>query len=161
ELLPDKDVEGILAALHNIAVCLIMLNDYEEAEAAYQRVRTFCSSQDMPLATAQAEYNIAYLYYLKGSYGRAIDMLRTAREVALKTGDAYHAALCHLDLAEIYLELNLCQDAVDLAQTAFKDFHQLGMGYEAAKALCLSAIGLSQQARVFRALQVFDQARGM
>src|SRR5215470_10927581 len=28
QLLPDRDVEGIIAALHNIAVCQIMLNDY-------------------------------------------------------------------------------------------------------------------------------------
>lgn len=161
ELLPDKDDEGILAALHNIAVCQIMLNEYEDAEATYQQVRTFCNSRDVPLATAQAEYNIAYLHYLKGAYGRAIDMLRSAREVALKTGDAYHVALCHLDLSEIYLELNLCQDTVELAQRAFKDFQQLGMGYEAAKALCQSAIALSQQGKTFRALQLFDQARTM
>src|SRR5262249_56096301 len=32
QLLPDKDKEGIVAALHNGAVCLIMLNEYERAE---------------------------------------------------------------------------------------------------------------------------------
>jgi CHAT domain-containing protein len=158
QLSPDKDNEGTMAALHNIAVCLIMLHEHEEAEHTYHQLRNICSSRDVPLAKAQAEYNIAYLYYLRGAYGRAIEMLRMARDLALTTGDSYHAALCQLDLSEIYLELNLYHDAAELAQSAFKDFQQLGMGYEAAKALCQSGIAMSQQGKGYRALQFFDEA---
>jgi tetratricopeptide (TPR) repeat protein len=42
QLLPDKDAEGIIAALHNIAVCRIILNDYANALNAYERAREFC-----------------------------------------------------------------------------------------------------------------------
>lgn len=161
QLLPDKDDEGIIAALHNIAVCLMMLNDYEGAQAGYEQLRKFCTGRNVPLAMAQAEYNIAYLYYLKGAYGRAIDALRTARAVAQKAGDTYHAALCQLDLSEIYLELNLHQNASELAQDAFDQFQQLGMKYEAAKALCQSAIALTQQRKGYRAIEAFERARAM
>jgi CHAT domain-containing protein len=161
QLLPDKDVEGIIAALHNIAVCRIMLHDYAKALNAYERAREFCRGRNMPLALAQADYNIAYLHYLRGNYGRAIGMLRAARETSQKAADAYHAALCHLDLSEIYLELNLNLDAGELAQEAFNSFQKLGMGYEAAKALCFSAIALSQQHKGLQALTVFSQSRAM
>lgn len=158
-LLSARDSEGIIAALHNAAVCLIALNEYEKALSAYGMARNVARKRRMPLAVAQAEYNIAYLYYLRGRYGRAIQMLRAARKFSEKVGDEYHAALCHLDLSEIYLELNLNQDAAELAQQAYAGFQRLGMGYEAAKAVCNSAIALSQQGDRLRALEVFAQAR--
>jgi len=161
QLLPDKDKEGIVAALHNGAVCLIMLNEYERAEHTFGQVSKFCQEWNMPVAMAQAEYNIAYLHYLRGLYGLAIEKLRAAHNIAQEAGDAYHSALCQLDLSEIYLELNTNQDAAELAKEAFTSFKQLGMGYESAKALCNSAIALSQQGEGFRALELFAQARDL
>jgi CHAT domain-containing protein len=160
-LLPAKDTEGIIAALHNAAVCLIALNEFEKALSTYKLVLKAARKGHMPLAVAQAEYNIAYLYYLRGRYGQAIEVLRTARKFSEKVGDAYHVALCQLDLSEIYLELNLNQDAAELAREAFFRFQRLGMGYEAAKALCGSAVALSQQGHGLRALDLFAQARAM
>ena len=160
-LILDEDQEGIIASLHNIAVCLIMVNDYEGAQGTYEKIREFCVSRKVPLALAQAEYNIAYMHYLRGSYGRALDMLRNARKLAQRTGDNYHAALCDLDLAEIYLEINLHHDAIELAQQAFTQFDHLGIKYEAAKALCYLAVGLSQERKGFRALELFQRARAM
>ena len=86
-------------------------------------------------------------------------MLRAVREDSERVGDNYHTALCHLDLSEIYLELNMSQEAREMAQEAFTRFEQLGMGYEAAKALCNSAIAFSQENKGFRALDLFAQAR--
>ena len=160
-LQPAKDTEGIIAALHNAAVCQIALNEYEQALRTYKLVRKSGQKGRMPLAVAQADYNIAYLYYLRGRYGQAVEMLRAAQKFSENVGDAYHAALCRLDLSEIYLELNLNQDAGELAKEAFASFQRLGMGYEAGKALCNSAIGLAQQGHAPRALDLFAQARNM
>jgi CHAT domain-containing protein len=159
QLLPDKDVEGIAAALHNQMICWISMNDYPKALGTYQRAREFCVRHAMPLAVAQADYNIAYLHYLRGEYNRSIEMLRATREACLKIGDAYHVALCYLDLAEIYLELNLSEEATETAQEAHVRFEKLSMGYEAAKALTYLAISHSQQEKVFRALELFAKAR--
>lgn len=161
QLLPDKDSEGLIAALHNVAMCLIMLNEYERADSAYEQVSKLCKERMMHLAMAQAEYNRAYLCYLRGAYGQAIEKLRAARETAQAAGDVYHSALCQLDLSEIYLELNINHDAAELSREAFTSFKQLGMGYESAKALCNSAIALSQQGEGFRALELFVQARAV
>jgi len=59
----------------------------------------------------KADYNIAYLYYLRGEYSQAIERLYAARRSCEAIGDHYHHALCHLDLSEIYLELNLSEEA--------------------------------------------------
>ena len=161
QLIPDRDTEGVIAALHNIAMCLISLNDFERALCTHERVRDICKAEDLPLAVVQADYNIAYLYYLRGEYGRAIELLRTTQQACQATGDPYHAALCRLDLSEIYVELNLSEAAAEMADEAFRRFRDLGMGYEAAKALCNSAIASSQQGRGRQALELFAQARSL
>jgi CHAT domain-containing protein len=161
QLVPDKDTEGIAAALHNIAVCQIGLNDFRAALETYQRARAFCQQHELPLAVAQADYNIAYLHYHRGEYNRAIEMLRATNEACQRVGDAYHTALSLLDLAEIYLELNLVQEAAEMAQEASSRFQQLGMGYEAAKSLTFFAIALSHQKQTSSSLERFSQARAV
>src|SRR5437016_512201 len=158
-LLPYKDVEGIGVVLSNMAVCLISLNDFPRALATYQRARAFCQKHNMPLLVAQADYNIAYLYYLRGEYSLAIEALYAARRACESTGDAYHLALCHLDLSDIYLELNLSEEAREMAHEGFLRFQKLGMGYEAAKTLANEATAYGQQGKTTQALERFVKAR--
>src|SRR6267143_1441036 len=160
-LLPYKDTEGIAVVLSNMAVCLISLNDFPRALAAYRGARSFCEQNNMPLLVAQADYNIAYLYYLRGEYSRAIEALYAARRACEDTGDAYHFALCHLDLSDIYLELNLSEEAREMAHEGFLRFQKLGMGYEAAKTLANEAIAYGQQGKTVQALERFAKAREM
>ena len=101
----------------------------------------------MPLLVAQADYNIAYLYYLRGEYTRALELYRAAREQCERLGDAYHSALCDLDRSEMYLELNLSDEAGELAERALTRFDELGMAYEAAKAVTNLALATSRQRR--------------
>jgi tetratricopeptide (TPR) repeat protein len=159
ELLPHKDTEGVGVALHNMAVCLIMLNDFERALACYRRVRKVCGESGMPLLALQADYNIAYLHFLRGDYRAALDGLRQTREMCLGNGDAYHAALCDLDEAEIYVELNLSDEAVHKGEQAARQFKALGMGFETGRAVANLAIAHHQQGDSSRAVELFAQAR--
>ena len=161
DLMPYKDAEGIAVVLSNMAVCLISLNDFPRALATYQRARAFCHENSMPLLVAQADYNIAYLYYLRGEYSHAIEALYAARRACEATGDAYHFALCHLDLSDIYLELNLSEEAREIAHEGFLRFEKLGMGYEAAKTLANEATAYAQQGKTVHALERFARAREM
>jgi CHAT domain-containing protein len=88
-------------------------------------------------------------------------MLFATRRACEVTGDAYHLALCHMDLSEIYLELNLSEEAREMAREAFVRFEKLGMGYEAAKSLANEAIAYGQQGKTVHALERFTKARAM
>jgi CHAT domain-containing protein len=156
-----EDWERAAITLHNMAMCLISLNDFAKSLDCYQQSRELCVRYDMPLLRDQADYNIAYLYYFRGEYSRAIEMLFTTRRACEITGDAYHLALCHLDLSEIYLELNLSEEAREMAQGGFLRFEKLGMGYEAAKTLANEAIAYGQQGKTMQALERFTKARAM
>jgi CHAT domain-containing protein len=158
-LLPFRDAEGLAVALYNMAVCLITLNDFPRALATYQRAREMCVSHGMTLLVTQSDYNIAYLYYLRGEYSRAIEMLRATREECKKNGDAHVLALCYLDLSEIYLELNLSNEAKETAHEGYLRFQKLGMGYEEAKCQAYEAMASSQLGKALGSLELFAQAR--
>src|SRR6266481_6947063 len=161
DLLPYKDAEGIAVVLSNMAMCLVSLNDFPRALDCHQKARDACERYGMPLLRDQADYNIAYLYYFRGEYSRAIEMLFATRRACEITGDAYHLALCHLDLSDIYLELNLSEEAREMAHEGFQRFERLGMGYEAAKTLANEAIAYGQQGKIVYALERFTKARAM
>jgi CHAT domain-containing protein len=161
QLLPHRDVEAIGVALHNMAVCLIALDDFDRALQIYQRVHAFCEEHEMPLLVAQADYNIALLFYLRGDYTRALELLNVTRETCRKNGDKYHLALCDLDESEIYLELSFVEEAAEMAQKSFDQFQEIGMGYEAARSLANLAIAVSLQGNSSAGLDFFARAREM
>jgi len=154
-----QDWERLAVTLSNMAMCLISLNDFTKALDCYEQARELCVRYQMPLLRDQADYNIAYLYYFRGEYSRSIQMLQTTRAACQKSGDAYHYALCHLDLSEIYLELNLSEEARQMAHDGNQQFQKLGLGYEAAKTLANEAIALGQQGMSVRSLELFNTAR--
>ncbi|HTQ61459.1 MAG TPA: CHAT domain-containing protein [Candidatus Solibacter sp.] len=160
-LAENKDWERAAITLHNMAMCLISLNDFPRSLDCYQKARELCVRYDMPLLRDQADYNIAYLYYFRGEYSRAIEMLFATRRACEVTGDSYHLALCYLDLSEIYLELNLSEEAREMASEGFLRFQKLGMGYEAAKTLANEATAYGQQGKTVQALERFTKARAM
>lgn len=149
----------IAIVLRNLAVGYISLNEFGRAEETYQLARKHSEEQGFSTLVLKADYNVAYLYYLRGEYLRAIQMYDQTRVLCEKLGDKYHRALCDLDQSEIYLELNLTEGGTELANDAFTAFRQLNMRYEAAKAATFSAIAISQQGHYQKALLMFDQAR--
>ncbi|MFI5174284.1 MAG: CHAT domain-containing protein [Terriglobia bacterium] len=157
----SDDYEAIAGIKSNRATCLIVLNRFGDALKSYQEARVLCEEHQMPLLVAQADYNIAYLYYLRGQYTRALEMLSTAA-VSFKEGNnLQHLALCDLDQSEIYLELNLSRDALELSERAAERFLQIGMRYERAKAITIAATARTQMQELFKALEMFDQARSL
>jgi CHAT domain-containing protein/predicted negative regulator of RcsB-dependent stress response len=156
-----QDWEHVAMVLSNMAMCLISLNDFSRSLDCHRRARELCQQHNMPLLVAQADYNIAYLYYFRGEYSRAIEMLFATRRTCDLSGDGYHRALCDLDLSEIYLELNLSEEAREMAHEGFLRFEKLGMGYEAAKTLANEAIAYGQQGKTVHALERFTKARAM
>jgi CHAT domain-containing protein len=158
-LLPLRDAEGLAVALYNMAVCLIALNDFPRALGTYQRARAMFVQHGMTLLVSQSDYNIAYLFYLRGEYTRAIEMLRATRDESEKNGDAHVLALCYLDLSDIYLELNLSAEAQQTAHEGYLRFQKLGMGYEEAKCQANEAIAYGQLGKSAQSLDSFAQAR--
>ena len=61
----------VASALRNIAVCHQDLNDFHSSLATYSEAREYCREHGLTLIGLEVEYNIAYLYYLRGEYSQA------------------------------------------------------------------------------------------
>lgn len=156
---PEKDSEARAVALHNLAMCLVGLNDFPQALAGHEEARRFASEHGMHILVRQADYNIASLHYFRGEHNRAIELLRATLETCVQSNDDYHVALCNLDLSDIYLELNQGREAERMAQVAGELFQRMEMGYEAGKALSNVALATWQQGHRKIALRFFAKAR--
>lgn len=159
ELADLNETETRALVLLNIAVCSITVHDYEGALDAYRDTRELSAANNMPLVAAQADYNIAYLYYYRGEYTRAMEQYQATAALCQKVGDGYHAALCDMDRAELYLDLHLTSEASDLARQAFQSFNTLHLNYESAKSLVFRGLAAQQQGQPFLALEHFSAAR--
>src|SRR5438094_9423002 len=87
QILVHDDAEGLAAVLSNLSLCHISLNDFPKALELHQVARRHCEQKGMPILVAYTDYNIAYLYFLRGEYGRSIQLLREASLSAKKADD--------------------------------------------------------------------------
>ena len=159
ELLLHGNSEELTISLNNMSICLISLNDFARAMETYQRAKELLKVQDLPLIRLITDYNVAYLHYLRGDYRTAIEMLKTSRVAAEQIGYTYLVALCHLDLSDIFIELNLSEEAKAAAEESHRLFQETAIGYEAAKALANQAIAYGQDGKTRRALELFAEAK--
>ena len=155
------DAQDVAIALRNRAVVEISIHAFDQAAATYAEARDWCERHGLTALVAEADYNIAYLFYQRGEYARAIELYRVARERCAATDDRYHQALCDLDQSELYLEINLVPEGVELARRAESGFGSLGLRYERAKALVNLATGAHLRGRAQAADRRFREARRM
>jgi len=153
--------QDFAAVLSNSAVCLSSMGRLAEALAEYREAQAWCGANGLALLAAAADYNVAYLHFLRGEYRRASELYKLSRAHSTEAGDEYHAALCDLDESEMLLELNMASDAQMLASRAAAAFHRLNMPYEYAKALVFGGLARFRRGDLRFALRMLRQARAV
>ncbi|MEM1177886.1 MAG: CHAT domain-containing tetratricopeptide repeat protein [Acidobacteriota bacterium] len=151
--------EDAAVCLNNAAACHLDLHHVEEALDIYRRNRDYCEQEGLTHVVMEIDYHLGYVGYLQAEYTPAIHHYRLARRAAEAQDDIHQRALCDLDLSEMYLELNMVDDAAELAESAFDGFDRLKMPYEAAKALTNRAIAASRGTESDQALELLRRAR--
>lgn len=135
------------------------LDEFHQAQVLYEQAYQIYRQQGMALASTQVKYSLGYLHFLKGEYHQAMRMLHEVDEEFARLGDERMGALCDLDLAEIYLQLNILDEAAELGGRARARFERIGMRYEAAKALTFRGLAALRQQKTAEAERAFNQAR--
>jgi len=153
------DQQAIAQCSLNLGMDLQFLDRFEESDEWYEKSEKLSMSQGLTDLWAQASYNRAYLYYLRGRYSEALQGFSRLRPRFEESGSERHYALCDLDEAEIYVQLNLARDAATLARRAAEKFKTLGLLYEQVKAESFLGTALIQLGRSDEALEVFDAAQ--
>jgi len=141
----------------DLGYVLYRLDQYEQSDVMYELAEQVSREMQLDALEGQSKYNRAYLYYLRGLYSEALQGFSRIRKQL--TSSSRHIALCDLDEAEIYLQLNLSKEAATLANRAIEQFNQIGMRYEEAKARTFYGVALMQMRRFGEALDIFRAAQ--
>lgn len=138
------DHDNAIIALRNLAVCAMALHDFPRSLAAYERARQYYEERGALPLLAEVTDNLAYLHYLRGDYRQALALYQSARRCSAERNNPFHLSVAELDQSELYLDLNLFQEAAQAASSAFERFIALGTRFEAAKALTNRAAALGE-----------------
>jgi len=133
---------AIAAISLNRAYVLTEMNRFDEAVQCFEITKRHCERHGMVLWAAIAERATSHMHYMRGNYSTALRILEQVRRRHEELHDARRVGLCDMDRAEIYLELNLFDDAAKISARAFETFDRLGNRYEAAK--CLTYVGIAE-----------------
>src|SRR5256712_2947143 len=153
------DDKSLSMVYWNQAVALTSLNRGPDAVGYYKLSRKLALETGQTWLAATSNYNLGYHHYTQGEYTRALDILAETR-TALSL-DHWHLSLCDLTQSEIYLEINMCHDAIRFAEAAHKEFESIQKPFEMAKAVGVMAIAHSQLREYKEAGRLFEKARSM
>jgi len=135
------------------------MNRFDEALEAYKVIKEYCEQQGLSVWVDIIDRGISRMYLYRGNYSQALRAVEQIRRKHESAGDSRRVALCDLDRTEIFLQLNLFEDAADAAGKAFGLFQDLGNRYEAAVALTSRGVAKFKQRQDAEAQADFDSAR--
>ena len=133
--------EGVAMMEFNRANVFSNLSKLSAAERGYRRALRYYRAEGFRLREAQCLYALAYLLYLRSRYSASLRLFQHVKLLDEELGDLRHAALCDLDQAEVLLSLNAWREATGMAREAGESLIDLGMGFEAAKAMLFQGLG--------------------
>ncbi len=143
----------------NLGNCLSQVYRFKQSDEMYERAERISGDLGLRELWIQSNYGRAYILYLRGRYGDALRAFAQLRGRFVMNGSTRYLALCDLDEAEIYLQLNLSMDAAMLATSARRHFESIGMAYEEGKAQAFYGSAMMQLRRFDDALATFASAQ--
>jgi CHAT domain-containing protein len=153
----DRTAQAMVA--FNCANIYANLDDFRKAQGLYEQAYNIYRAQQQAELAAEAKYSIGYLHFLKGAYHHATRVLHEVHAEFVQLGSRRWAALCELDLAEVFLQMHGLDEAKQKATQARAEFLALGMRYEAAKALTWEGLACLHLQQAAAATAFLEQAR--
>jgi tetratricopeptide (TPR) repeat protein len=134
--------EAVLGCEVNRAVALTQLDREEEALRLFGQLEQECTQRGFDLLRAQVWMNAAYVRAQQADFDLALADLGRATEYFRKTGHPAFLGNSLANRAEIYQQLNLHREALELVDEAIPLFASEMMFYDQALALSQSALCL-------------------
>ncbi|MFH2037208.1 MAG: CHAT domain-containing tetratricopeptide repeat protein [Candidatus Zixiibacteriota bacterium] len=125
---------------YNRANIFANMNQIRAAEKLYLQAADIYRKAGLHIAECQAQYSIAYLYFLEDRYTEAIRSFENLFNKFSTLGDFKSSAVTQLDMIEINLQLNQYSSVIMQADQIMPILNDLGMKYEIGKTNYFSAI---------------------
>ncbi|REJ75506.1 MAG: CHAT domain-containing protein [Acidobacteria bacterium] len=121
-------------AENDLANTLVELNRFREAESQYLKALDSALSEGMSVTEAEIEACLGNLATFRGRYDEALKYLERSRRKFEKSEMPHQTAIAELEMAEIYLTLNLLEEALTMLNSAAKTLSDLKLQGEEARA---------------------------
>lgn len=116
-----------------LATAYASRNDFRNAEKMYEKSLAQAKKAEMFVTQAEIEGNIGNLAMCRGKFDQAIKFLELAAQKYEELKMPHQNAFSELEIADIYLELNLVSEAFEIYAKVSKTFTKLKMQGEEAR----------------------------
>lgn len=160
------EANWLAMAENGLANTYAELNQFAKARRFYEKALTTAKALKMAVTEAEIEASLGNLAVLRGQYSEAIRYLERSRQRYAELGMPHQSAVADLEVADIYCELNLLAEAVEIYRRVVLEFLRQKLRAEEARARlhhgrAAAGLGDSRTARseLARAQELF-QAEG-
>lgn len=130
--LGEKD--WLTMAENSLANTYSELNDFITAEKFYEKALKRAKQEKMQVTEAEIEASLGNLAKFRGRYDKALKFLEQSRQKYDELNMPHQTAIAELEIADIYLELNLADEAFTIYESTTEKLRRLKMQGEEARA---------------------------
>lgn len=121
-------------AENGLANSYMELNQFAKAERFYKTALENVRQLKMRVTEAEIEASLGNLALMRGDYRNALRSLEVSRQRYAELGMSHQSAIAELEIADIYSELNLNAEAVEIYNRVSTTFARLKLRAEEARA---------------------------
>ncbi len=129
-----KNTEELTMAENSLANTYTELNNFRQAEKFYTRALERAKSAKMLVTEAEIEASMGNLAYFRGNLNSALKYLETSRRKYDTLQMPHQTAIAELEIADVYLELNLTAEAFSIYEKVVDKLQKLKLQGEEARA---------------------------
>jgi CHAT domain-containing protein/tetratricopeptide (TPR) repeat protein len=119
---------------NNLAIIYSALNDFRKAEDFYAQALENAREAKMLVTVAEIEASMGNLSMYRGKYDDALRYLELSRQKYDDLKMPHQTAIAELEIADIYLELNLAKEAFEIYEKVADKLKKLKLRAEEARA---------------------------
>jgi tetratricopeptide (TPR) repeat protein len=128
------DVSELTMTDNSLANTYAELNDFQKAEKFYAQALKNARTTRMKVTEAEIEASMGNLALFRGRYGDALRLLELSRRKYETLEMPHQQAIAELEIADIYAELNLADEAFEIYAKVSETLKKLKLGGEEARA---------------------------
>jgi CHAT domain-containing protein/tetratricopeptide (TPR) repeat protein len=126
--------EELTMSDNSLANTYAELNDFQKAEKFYASALQNAHDSKMLVTEAEIEASMGNLALFRGRFSEALKLLELSRQTYETLKMPHQTAIAELEIADIYLELNLAKEAFSIYEKTAEELHRLKLQSEEARA---------------------------
>ncbi len=129
-----KDKSELAMCDNSLANSFAELNDFKNAEKHYALALENAKAAKMFVTEAEIEASLGNLERFRGRFAKALQYLERSRQKYFELKMPHQTAIADLEIADIYLDLNLSDEAIGLYKEVSRKLNRLKLRGEEARA---------------------------